>query len=177
MAHQEEKPKITYLSALLKNNIDLKKPFTFAPTIMTKRKENKKCFSNQITINTVNNCENKIEKLRKKLCYICKKTSCNSEKTTFSNLSEKKPLEGEIWVGRKYESKKYEEYVCGKCVSKLIDCVICGDKFDNVSSTSGYNDPGLKKAVDVCLSCYSYEACYGCGYLGGASPCRWCRHM
>lgn len=85
---------------------------------------------------------------------------------------------GVFFFETKYSKDKKQDFLCLNCSSyNLINCSICGDVFNIKSTTSAYDDPELKKAVDVCLQCYMYEACGMCGYLGGATPCRWCRFM
>lgn len=86
---------------------------------------------------------------------------------------------GVIWsFETKYSKDKKQDFLCLNCSSyNLINCSVCGNVFNINSTTSAYDDPELKKAVDVCLQCNMYEACGICGYLGGATPCRWCRFM
>lgn len=73
-----------------------------------------------------------------------------------------------------------EELMCYECEldydNGYSTCGICGDKFEIQKMISAYDTPDLKKHVLVCNQCYQCEACVGCGYLAGASPCRWCRH-
>jgi hypothetical protein len=81
-----------------------------------------------------------------------------------------------ISFGNNYLSEINKDFLCLNCSSyTAIKCSNCGDLFDINSTTSAYDDYRLKKPVDVCLQCYTYEACDTCGYLGGSSPCRWCR--
>jgi len=158
----------SYLKAFLKGNSGLKS-FGVSPTVMIKRKELKKQTRNQITVKT---CE-------KISCVICNSVYLfhkNQAKTTFYEIKEKKPPEGTMWFGRRYDTNEHVEFICKGCVKHLIPCIMCGKTFQQNSITTAYNDPGLQKTVDICLLCYSYEACSGCGYLAGASPCRWCRH-
>lgn len=58
---------------------------------------------------------------------------------------------------------------------KTRQCTICCKEFEIDNIRYGYRDLNLKMQVYVCKTCYDYEACSNCGYLGGASPCKWCR--
>ena len=163
--------KKSYLEAFLKDNQNMTRQFVVSLTIMTKRKVRKKHDRNQMSINI---CEYKIDKQ----CYLCKEQySCDKDekKTSFCQIFKETPPEGEIWFGNRYKTKKFDEFICRQCIKRLITCIICGDIFDYNSITTAYNDPGLTKVVELCISCCNCEACSGCGYLAGASPCRWCR--
>lgn len=77
-------------------------------------------------------------------------------------------------------ANEFEEFMCPECEidydNGVSTCNICGKKFETEKMTYAYSTPELKKQVLVCGTCYDCEACSGCGYLAGASPCRWCQH-
>jgi len=170
MSTSSVKPGISYLDSLLKNNYDLKTPFKGG----SKRKEKKLLDASQ------NICVIDIGKKKEvHNCLLCHNDYLRDEdelKTVYYKITKQQPPEGTIFFGRRYVKTKHEESICRRCANHLISCQICGEKFNHRSTTYGYYDSNLKKQVDVCLQCYSYEACASCGYLGGASPCRWCRH-
>ena len=114
-----------------------------------------------------------------KTCLMCGKDYlCDSDETrrVFYELSKKPYQDGFIFSsGTQYHETKNEMFMCRKCATSFASCEMCGKKFMYSSIRQAYDDPGLKKMSDVCLVCYEFEACSECGYLGGASPCRWCR--
>ena len=108
-------------------------------------------------------------------CFMCEKNyQCDKNELPhiFYELS-KKP-EQEFVINQKTEIK-HETFICQQCEKSIISCEMCGKKFLYYCVRQAFNDPKLKNVSVVCLTCFDLEACMVCGYLGGASPCRWCR--
>ena len=75
-----------------------------------------------------------------------------------------------------YNKIKKEFFLCLYCSTNTVFCCgCCGDNFDVSSTVTAYTDINLNNEIIVCTTCYNYEACTQCRYLGGASPCRFCR--
>lgn len=150
------KPKISYMDALLKNNKlknnELKKPTNDIFKVKQKKKSIQECPL----------CKNK---------YIF----TNNLKTVYHKITKQQTPKKIKSSWHKFNKTKHKELICKQCAHNLIFCYICDKKFYHCSTTFGYNKPELKKLVNVCIKCYFLEACDYCGYLGGASPCRWFR--
>lgn len=114
-------------------------------------------------------------------CCFCNesyKCEINTHYSIYYEMVKQIPPEGTVWFGNRYDKVERQRNVCLSCQNtNIINCNNCGELFNMASTVDAWNDPLLTKNVTVCVQCYSYEACTGCGYLGGASPCRWCRHM
>jgi len=110
-----------------------------------------------------------------KKCFICK-NKCFFKKYFFYEIFTKKDTNN-IFLSNKYYKKKFEEVLCNSCKTCIVQCEMCDDKFLYSSVEEAYSDPKLKHNITVCLLCFSYEACSQCKYLGGSSPCRWCRFI
>lgn len=160
-------PGVSYLDAFLKNNSDLSLPYMVSSCIQ-KRK-------------TVNYSENiidigKIKTLKE--CQMCSHPYEHDEDysaTIYYKITNKRSIETQSFQRTYTEKKKHEDFICRMCSKSLISCNNCGNKFEQYYITTAYDDTSLKKQVYVCLECYRYESCAGCGYLAGESPCSWCR--
>ena len=77
---------------------------------------------------------------------------------------------------KKYDEVLKQEFVCLKCQQLYLnECNCCSKLFHIDSTVDGWEDSLLTINVIVCVKCFFNEACTSCRYLGGASPCRFCR--
>ena len=85
-----------------------------------------------------------------------------------------KPQNG--YIKQDYDEVLKQDFVCFDCQHLyLIKCNCCDKLFHINSTVDAWDNSALTIRVSVCLTCFSNEACTSCGYLGGASPCRYCR--
>lgn len=77
-----------------------------------------------------------------------------------------------------YKIIEKTKYMCQNCKEhNIMKCVYCDKDYLSNGILYAYSDALLTNTVEICRQCFVYEGCDSCGYLAGASPCRYCRGM
>ena len=163
------KPGVSYLNAFVGGHNELKQMYMYFSQV-----EECPCKKQSTEHGVIDISKQEL----KKTCAMCKKNyRCEEDEIprVFYEVKKIVPPKDTIFFGSRYNKVKSEMFFCRDCARSVDSCSMCGKKFLHNSLQIAYDDPILSKMTEVCLSCYNLEACAGCGYLGGASPCRWCR--
>jgi hypothetical protein len=105
-------------------------------------------------------------------CKLCFKKNCSLKKVEYYiRVLNKLKL-----YTKDYDYVLKQDFICLQCEELYLPRCVCCDKLFHIKSTlDAWDDAELTKSVIVCVKCYSNEACTLCRYLGGSSPCKYCR--
>jgi hypothetical protein len=108
-------------------------------------------------------------------CTFCLK-KCSLDNQVYYYIRVYKNLQQIGYIKQEYDEVLKQDFVCFNCQHLyLIKCNVCDKLFHIDSTVNAWNNSDLTIRVNVCLTCFSNEACTSCHYLAGASPCRYCR--
>jgi hypothetical protein len=108
-------------------------------------------------------------------CTFCLE-KCSLDNQIYYYIRVYKNLQPIEYIKQDYDNVLKQDFVCFNCQHlHLIKCNVCDKLFHIDSTVHAWNNSKLTTSVNVCLTCFSNEACTSCRYLAGASPCRYCR--
>lgn len=107
-------------------------------------------------------------------CLICNDECDKDSKTVYCEVTKHEQLE-KTDFSPIYEKTKHEEFICENCSRNLITCQICDGKFDHQFIQSVYVGIESNKQVNLCIICYSHNACDGCENLCFMTRCHSCQ--